>query len=522
MIISVLQKIALSPYRKAIIAVLSVIALIPLFTSLIASVNQLQVQANLQLYQTNLNLQAADLPYDYLADPDNAENLKILQTTLLGENPYRTAEQQYQDNRINAEKNLALLKKRYPASVLEKSRNNPLSAEINLLKDLKLKLGIIKAYQGNTEAAQKLWAELIDPANNPTTKPYITRNAYLLTQLWGNPPEIVADGEARIQRTFKGWFRYVTLKRLYELQGEQTKLTALETRQAATATTALLKLTIVSLIPVIASLLGMAIIIVLLVQLFWRKEKAILWLSQDLAWSTPWSIETIIIVFILGFFFVGQIILPLLFGLSWSVLSINPERFNLQIKAVYVFFSYLVMAVISLSILYITIKPFQPLSPDWFKFKWLSNWPLWGFGGYLTALPLVIIVSLINQQIWRGQGGSNPLLSLALEAQDTFALLVFGITASLAAPIFEEWMFRGFLLPSLTRYIPVWSAIGLSSFIFALAHQNLSEILPLTTLGIVLGIVYTRSKNLLASMFLHSLWNTGTLMSLFILGSSVS
>jgi uncharacterized protein len=131
----------------------------------------------------------------------------------------------------------------------------------------------------------------------------------------------------------------------------------------------------------------------------------------------------------------------------------------------------------------------------------------------------VIIVSLVNQQIWQGQGGSNPLLSLALESQDGVALLVFFSTAAIAAPLFEEFLFRGFLLPSLTRYLPVWGAIVASSLLFAVAHLSLSEVLPLTTLGMVLGIVYTRSRNLLAPMFLHSLWNSGTLLSLYILGS---
>jgi hypothetical protein len=98
-------------------------------------------------------------------------------------------------------------------------------------------------------------------------------------------------------------------------------------------------------------------------------------------------------------------------------------------------------------------------------------------------------------------------------------LAIFFFTASIAAPFFEEIMFRGFLLPSLTRYVPVWAAIGLSSLLFALAHLNLSEVLPLAMLGIILGVVYTRSRNLLASMLLHSLWNSGTLISLFILGS---
>jgi membrane protease YdiL (CAAX protease family) len=144
---------------------------------------------------------------------------------------------------------------------------------------------------------------------------------------------------------------------------------------------------------------------------------------------------------------------------------------------------------------------------------------VWGFAGYLVAIPLVFVVSLINQFFWNGQGGSNPLLFLALEAQDWVVLGIFFFTASIAAPIFEEIVFRGFLLPSLTRYVPVWGAILISAFIFAIAHLNLSEIIPLATLGIVLGVVYTRSRNLLSSILLHSLWNSATLISLFVIGS---
>jgi uncharacterized protein len=66
--------------------------------------------------------------------------------------------------------------------------------------------------------------------------------------------------------------------------------------------------------------------------------------------------------------------------------------------------------------------------------------------------------------------------------------------------------------------VPTWAAIGISGLVFGVAHLSLSEILPLTTLGIILGIVYVRTRNLLASMLLHSLWNSSTLVSLFILG----
>ncbi|EKD06554.1 abortive infection protein [Arthrospira platensis C1] len=83
-------------------------------------------------------------------------------------------------------------------------------------------------------------------------------------------------------------------------------------------------------------------------------------------------------------------------------------------------------------------------------------------------------------------------------------------------------LFRGFLLPSLTRYFSLWGAIIASGLLFAVAHLNVSEILPLFVLGIVLGFVYTRSRNLWAPMLLHSLWNSGTLISLYILGSGAN
>ena len=163
------------------------------------------------------------------------------------------------------------------------------------------------------------------------------------------------------------------------------------------------------------------------------------------------------------------------------------------------------MALLGIGVLYLSIKSYFPLPADWFKFNWKSNWILWGVGGYLVATPIVIVVSLLNEQIWKGQGGSNPILQIILEGKSSIALLLFFLTAAVAAPLFEEFLFRGFLLPSLTRYLPTWGAIGVSALVFGVAHLSLSEIVPLTTLGIILGIVYVRTRNLLAPMLLHSL-----------------
>jgi len=52
------KKLPWQSLKQAIAFVLTIIALTPVVTALISSVNQPQIQSNIQLYQTNLNLQA--------------------------------------------------------------------------------------------------------------------------------------------------------------------------------------------------------------------------------------------------------------------------------------------------------------------------------------------------------------------------------------------------------------------------------------------------------------------------------
>jgi uncharacterized protein len=247
-----------------------------------------------------------------------------------------------------------------------------------------------------------------------------------------------------------------------------------------------------------------------------RKGKAAL-LAQptENLWTTPWPGEIVWQVLIVTFFVLGQIAIPILF----AIVGLKPNEHNPRSYGFVVLGNYVCFAVGGLLVLWLSVRPFLPLSTGWFQFRWRGKALLWGIGGYLVAIPLVVVVSLANQFLWQGRGGSNPLLPIALNGQDQIALICFYITAAIAAPIFEEIMFRGFLLPSLTRYLPLNGAIVLSSFVFAIAHLSLSEVLPLMVLGMILGLVYTRSQNLLSPMLLHSLWNSGTLVTLFILGS---
>ncbi len=537
--------------KRLILIVLTIFALVKVSLSLVGSLGQPQIQSRLELYQTNLLLHAAEWQGNstQTATPEESTpDLKVARNALIGDKPLKTAQEQYQEARESAQTTQAKIAAKlqelssqavatatdpelakpqleYPpvedvpsVSQQRQQLQQSYARAEQLIDELDLRLGILQAQQGKTDAAIKTWSKFIEgETRNVVSAPEasLVETAQVLIGLWSNPPRLLPDAESQIQKNLDSWFRYRALSKLYQLQQREDSLSSLQAKEQEIAQQAILKLALIGGIPGFGGLLGLGLLVFLGAQLLLQGKRSLLATNGDVPWETPWDWEIIWQVFILGFFFIGQFLLPVLFGL----LRVNPVNFDVRMKAFYVLASYLLMSAGGLLVLYLSLKPYLPLPEDWFRFNWRSSWIFWGIGGYLVALPLVIVVSLINQKLWQGQGGSNPILPLALEGQDKVALLIFFLTACVAAPMFEEIFFRGFLLPSLTRYIPVWGAVVASALLFAIAHLSLSEVLPLATLGIVLGVVYTRSRNLLASMLLHGLWNAGTLISLFVLGS---
>jgi uncharacterized protein len=76
------------------------------------------------------------------------------------------------------------------------------------------------------------------------------------------------------------------------------------------------------------------------------------------------------------------------------------------------------------------------------------------------------------------------------------------------------------LYPALASHMSPWLAIPLTSFIFAACHFSAAELIPLTLLGMVMTYTYHRTRNLVPSMVLHSLWNGGSFLALLVLGGS--
>ena len=523
--------ISFQSIRRILLSVLTAFVLFKLIFSLIGTIDRPQIQGKFELYQTNLVLIASEWkPTDDLA------GLATLQTAIVGGDILSAATQQYQTARasdVQAIDKLTLSLADVPAVATDRRNQPEIDLQTNLtnrtissaqleIDKIDLRIGVLQAVRKNPAQAIETWQKIVTNSHQATSR----NVASSLINIWkpaainqNTAPQI----EAEITTNFNGWFRDRVLAQLYTDLQHEDELVALNLTAQATAKSALIKLA-ASIIPrIIIGLSGVGLIVFFTVRFViqaiqQRADRSISELlleKVNTPWSSPWDWEIVWQVFMLGFFFVGQFLLPLLFGAV-----VNPAALTTRGQGIYVFTSYILMSSLAIGVLYLSIKSYLPLPPDWFKFNWKSNWLLWGLGGYLVATPIVIVLSLLNDKIWQGRGGSNPLLQIVLESKDSIGLLLFFLTAAVAAPLFEEFLFRGFLLPSLTRYVPVWAAIGISGLLFGVAHLSLSEIVPLTTLGIILGIVYVRTRSLLAPMLLHSLWNSTTLIGIYLLGGS--
>jgi membrane protease YdiL (CAAX protease family) len=94
--------------------------------------------------------------------------------------------------------------------------------------------------------------------------------------------------------------------------------------------------------------------------------------------------------------------------------------------------------------------------------------------------------------------GHNPSLGLMI------AVVIMSV---ILAPFTEELVFRGVIFRALRTKLPLWLTLALSSAIFAGCHFEPLAFLPLMGAGIVLGLIYERTKNLFLSMGAHATLN---------------
>lgn len=157
------------------------------------------------------------------------------------------------------------------------------------------------------------------------------------------------------------------------------------------------------------------------------------------------------------------------------------------------------------------LKPFFPKKGTWLRWKWRSNWVWWAIGGYYVSALFFNMADVVNQLVLPASLFEEETVVSKLinpENKDRVAMAIGSIGPCVSAPVFEEVLYRGFLLPALACFLPMWAAIPASSVLFAIHHLHPTMMLPLSMLGFIWAILYAKSRNLTVTILIHAMWNS--------------
>ena len=136
----------------------------------------------------------------------------------------------------------------------------------------------------------------------------------------------------------------------------------------------------------------------------------------------------------------------------------------------------------------------------------LTQGLIWGGVAAFGAVVYMRVLSLLPQwQVWKRDAELHSFLAPASQP------ILICILMVVAAPIFEEFIFRGLIFQGLRRSAgPVLGILG-SAALFALVHPPIA-VVPVFGLGIAAAISFNKSKYLLAPIIAHAVYNGSILL----------
>ncbi len=210
-----------STLRRLLLILISLIVSVIMGSALISSWKEPQVASRLELYQTDLLLQASAWDGDGFTD----EQVALLRQNILGQKPLTDAQNAYKTVRATAVKSIADNTPSDDDPVPASPRlQNALDGQASLLDSLDLRLGILEAEQGDVAAAETRWQQV---KNRHSPDDLLWRTADTLVSLWSDQ-SLPNDSESVIQESLQGWFRTRALEEFYERTAATDQLAQLQ------------------------------------------------------------------------------------------------------------------------------------------------------------------------------------------------------------------------------------------------------------------------------------------------------
>ena len=157
---------------------------------------------------------------------------------------------------------------------------------------------------------------------------------------------------------------------------------------------------------------------------------------------------------------------------------------------------------------------------------WLINWSdwsprvdspgalRWGLGVGAVAIAFALGITWLGQLV----GLADATESMLWVGKTRAEVLALAPLAVLAAPIAEEYVFRAWMLERFGRVMPTSLALLLIAVGFAALHvpQDIVAALTILGVGLLLGLLWLRTRSWLACAVAHGIYNTAVLIVLML------
>lgn len=134
----------------------------------------------------------------------------------------------------------------------------------------------------------------------------------------------------------------------------------------------------------------------------------------------------------------------------------------------------------------------------------------------IAAQPLVWFLSWLNAMIPVPEFFSNmqntqmQMIESYLRGDHLMIITLFHV--ALVPAICEETLYRGYVMRAFQKSWGVWAAIIISGLFFGLYHLQLSNLLPLATLGMLFAYVTWASESIYPAIVAHLVNNGGSVL----------
>eukprot|EP00960_Hanusia_phi_P061877 764965-Hanusia_phi.AAC.1 len=136
-------------------------------------------------------------------------------------------------------------------------------------------------------------------------------------------------------------------------------------------------------------------------------------------------------------------------------------------------------------------------------------------GNVLSSLNLPILKNFYDMMQSLPESATESVVDKLKrpEGDDLVARVVGGIAPCFTGPIWEEVLYRGYLLQAFSHMMPLSTATDLASLVFALNHMNPRAFAHLYLMGYLWSLLYFRTGNLVVPIAVHMMWNMRTFVA---------